>query len=56
VSELQLEDPCAFFEAAGVGLSPGRGFNDSNFLRLNFGCQKSVLEEAVKRIKKALDR
>jgi cystathionine beta-lyase len=55
VSELQLEDPCAFFEAAGVGLSPGRDFNDSNFLRLNFGCPKSVLEEAVKRIKKALD-
>ena len=55
VSELQLEDPCAFFEAAGVGLSPGRGFNDSNFLRLNFGCPRSVLEEAVKRIKTALD-
>jgi cystathionine beta-lyase len=54
VSELQLEDPCAFFEAAGVGLSPGQNFNDKNFLRLNFGCAKSVLEEAVRRIKKAL--
>jgi len=54
VSELQLENPCAFFEAAGVGMSPGIGFNDANFLRLNFGCAKSVLEEAVKRIKAAL--
>ena len=54
VSELQLEDPCAFFEAAGVGLSPGTGFNDANFLRLNFGCPRSVLEDAVRRIKKAL--
>lgn len=54
VSELKLEDPCAFFEAAGVGLSSGKDFNDANFLRLNFGCPRSMLEEAVKRIKKAL--
>lgn len=54
VRELNLTDPCKFFEAAGVGLSPGSNFNDANFLRLNFGCAKSVLEEAVKRIKKAL--
>tara|TARA_B110000503_G_scaffold15280_1_gene21285 strand:+ start:21908 stop:23140 length:1233 start_codon:yes stop_codon:yes gene_type:complete len=54
VSALNLEDPCSFFEAAGVGLSPGSNFNDGDFLRLNFGCAKSVLEEAVSRIKKAL--
>lgn len=54
VSELKLENPCAFFEAAGVGMSAGHNFNDSNFLRLNFGCAKSVLEEAIRRIKKAL--
>ena len=54
VSELNLEDPCAFFETAGVGLSPGSNFNDTNFLRLNFGCPKAVLEEAVSRIRKAL--
>jgi cystathionine beta-lyase len=54
VSELNLEDPAAFFEAAGVGLSPGKGFNDANFLRLNFGCARSVLEQAIGRIKSAL--
>jgi len=54
VSELALEDPVAFFEAAGVGLSAGQGFNDGNFLRLNFGCPRSVLEQAIKRIKKVL--
>lgn len=54
VSKLNLEDPCAFFEAAGVGMSPGTNFNDSNFLRLNFGCPKSILKEAVARIKAAL--
>ena len=54
VSELKLKDPCAFFEAAGVGLSAGEGFNAPGFLRLNFGCARSVLEEAIKRMKKAL--
>jgi cystathionine beta-lyase len=54
VSELDLEDPVSFFEAAGVGLSSGQGFNDANFLRLNFGCPRSVLEQAVQRIKKVL--
>jgi cystathionine beta-lyase len=54
VSELDLEDPVSFFEAAGVGLSSGQGFNDANFLRLNFGCTRSVLEQAVQRIKKVL--
>ena len=54
VSKLQLEDPCKFFEKAGVGLSPGRDFNDANYLRLNFGCPRSVLESAMARIKTAL--
>ena len=54
VSKLQLEDPCGFFETAGVGLSPGKNFNDANYLRLNFGCPRSVLERAIERIKAAL--
>ncbi|WP_067514399.1 MalY/PatB family protein [Endozoicomonas ascidiicola] len=54
VSELQLEDPHQFFEQAGVGLSPGKQFGDANYLRLNFGCSRSVLEEAIGRIKTAI--
>ena len=54
VSALQLDDPCNFFEKAGVGLSAGKGFNDSHYLRLNFGCPRSVLESAMGRIKAAL--
>jgi len=54
VSKLQLDDPCKFFEKAGVGLSAGRDFNDANYLRLNFGCPRSVLENAMARIKTAL--
>jgi len=55
VSELGLDDAPQFFEAAGVGMSPGKDFGDSNFMRLNFGCQRALLEEAVSRIRKAVN-
>jgi cystathionine beta-lyase len=40
--------------AAGVRLMNGKTFMGEGFLRLNFACSKSVLEEAVERIKIAL--
>jgi cysteine-S-conjugate beta-lyase len=39
---------------AGVRLIDGKLFMGEGFLRLNFACSKSVLVEAVKRIKEAL--
>ena len=54
VSELGLDDPHRFFEEAGLGLSPGAQFGDKNYLRLNFGCSRMLLEEAVARMKKAV--
>jgi len=39
---------------AGVRLMNGKTFMGEGFLRLNFACPKSVLEEAVRRIKMAL--
>jgi cystathionine beta-lyase len=38
-----------------VGLSDGEPFGDKNFVRLNFGCPKSQLKEALKRMQKAMD-
>jgi cystathionine beta-lyase len=55
VSELGLDDPMAFFEDAGVGMSPGRDFGDNNYMRLNFGCPRSRVEQAVERIRKAVE-
>lgn len=55
VAELGLTDPKVFFEEAGVGLSAGSSFGDNNYLRLNFGCPLSLLEEAVKRIQIAVN-
>jgi cystathionine beta-lyase len=54
VSAAKLENPALFFEEAGVGLSPGRDFGDSNYVRMNFGCTKELLKEAVKRMRSAM--
>jgi cystathionine beta-lyase len=54
ISELKLDNPRAFFEKAGVGLSAGREFGDDGFMRLNFGCPRSRVEQAVTRISLAV--
>ena len=54
VSGLQLDDPIATFEAAGVGLSPGAQFGDKRFVRLNFGCSRELLQKALDRMVKAI--
>ncbi|OED43107.1 aspartate aminotransferase [Endozoicomonas sp. (ex Bugula neritina AB1)] len=55
VSKLKLDDPQAFFEKAGIGLSPGKQFGDADYLRLNFGCSRKLLEEAIRRMKGAIE-
>lgn len=54
VSELQLQNPVAFFEKAGVALSDGRFFGAEGFVRLNFGCPRATLDEALRRIRRAV--
>ena len=54
VSKLELDDPELFFEKAGVGISVGKYFGDNNFIRLNFACRRSLVEKAVRRIRKAV--
>ncbi len=49
VRELGLDDPAAHFEAHGLGLSDGRDFGAPGWLRLNFGCPRATLEEALRR-------
>ncbi len=49
-----LEQPGKFFEAAGVGLSDGRDFGAPGFVRLNFGCPRSLLVTALERMRQAL--
>lgn len=55
VRGLNLEQPCAFFEAAGVGLSNGADFGAPGFVRLNFGCSRSWLTAGLERMAEALN-
>lgn len=55
--ELGVERPAALFERAGVGLSDGVAFGPGNayaqFVRLNFGTPRTLLDEALARIAQA---
>ena len=49
-----VKNPAAFFEDAGVGLQDGVEFDAPGFVRLNFGCPRSLLEEALDRMNRAM--
>ena len=55
---LGLADPQAFFEAAGVGLSAGVDFglgeDYRQYVRLNFGCPRATLTQALDRMRQAI--
>ena len=53
VRGLGLDNPAAHFEAHGLGLSDGQDFGAPGWLRLNFGCPRSTLEEALRRFQLA---
>ncbi|MEO0794322.1 MAG: PatB family C-S lyase [Verrucomicrobiota bacterium] len=55
LKERGIENPHAFFVRNGVGLSPGSDFGDGDYLRLNFGCPRATLEQALDRMAKAID-
>jgi cystathionine beta-lyase len=56
VSALGLADPIAHFEKHGVGLSEGTYFGAAkgHYVRLNLGCTRATLAEALRRMKLAL--
>ncbi|MBS0967296.1 PatB family C-S lyase [Nissabacter archeti] len=53
-SALPVENPWRFFLDAGVGLTDGTAFGDARFVRLNFGCPRALLDEALTRIARAV--
>jgi cystathionine beta-lyase len=56
VSALGLAKPTAHFEEHGVGLSDGAVFGSpaGSHVRLNFGCPRATLVEAMRRMKSAV--
>ena len=51
---LPINNAQEFLEEAGVGLYDGALFGAPGFLRLNFACPRSLLEQALERISRAL--
>jgi cysteine-S-conjugate beta-lyase len=56
VSALKLNNPGHFFEEHGVGLADGAQYGSpaGKFVRLNFGCPRSILTEALNRMQRAV--
>ena len=54
-SALHVKSPYQFFLDFGVGLSDGEPFGNKNYVRLNFGTQKSVVKTILERMQKAMD-
>jgi cystathionine beta-lyase len=52
--KLGQDNPQRFFEDHGIGLSDGRDFGKPGFVRLNFGCTRSLLEQALDRMETAV--
>ncbi len=55
IRRLNLRHPAKWFENAGVGLSDGGEFDGDGYMRLNFGCSRSLLEDALNRIATAVN-
>ncbi len=51
---LGLPRPARFFEKFGVALSEGKEFQGEGFVRLNFACPRSILAEALGRLRRAV--
>jgi cystathionine beta-lyase len=51
-----IADPQAHFEKAGVDIYDGRTFGREGYVRLNFGCPRSQLQQALDRMEAALHR
>jgi cystathionine beta-lyase len=56
VRQAGIDQPASFFESAGVGLQEGAEFDGRGFVRLNFGCCRSLLVTALQRMAAAMEK
>ncbi|MBX2881162.1 MAG: PatB family C-S lyase [Granulosicoccus sp.] len=55
-TELGLDNVAHYLEQHGIGLSAGEQFGQPGFVRLNFACPRTTLEEGISRIRRALSK
>ncbi|QQL45079.1 MalY/PatB family protein [Sulfuriroseicoccus oceanibius] len=57
-SELKIDPSTSlhsfFLDQAGIAFSKGSDYGDSHFIRMNFGCPTSTVEDALDRMRKAI--
>ena len=49
--ELDTDNPLQWFEGKGIGFSNGAEFGAPGYVRLNFGCPRSILSTVIDRMK-----
>lgn len=49
-SGLHADNPAKLFQRAGLGVSPGFDFGETQYVRVNFGCTRATLDEALERL------
>ena len=54
VRALQLDSPGAWFERFNIGMSDGEQFGGPGFVRFNFACPRSMLEQGLERFADAV--
>ncbi len=54
VRDLRLNDTSAHFERHGLGLFIGEQFGGKGYIRFNFGCPRTTLDEGLRRLTAAL--
>ena len=54
VKKTGIKNPIDFFDNIGIGLSNGTDFCGPGFIRMNFGCPRHILKEALERIYNAI--
>ncbi|MEZ5557181.1 MAG: PatB family C-S lyase [Pseudomonadales bacterium] len=54
LTDLAVDDPGAYLESHGLGLSDGAAFGGPGFVRFNFACPRSQLERGLERLTRAL--
>ncbi|AJQ95137.1 MalY/PatB family protein [Gynuella sunshinyii] len=52
--QTDIADPFGFFLKHGVALSDGKAFGTPGFVRMNYGCQRSMLVAALDKMEQAL--
>lgn len=49
---LGVDSPQKHYEEKGIGFSPGVDFGNKNYVRINYGCPRSYIDEALIRMSK----